>query len=394
MTLNPYTVVKFHFLQITTSSIINVMVISGIAVLLLWLILSKQWILNRVTFPVLFACLALLLIRIILPAEYQFTNTVGVKYILPDIKHFFDKRIVTLFGYSLCIYHVLYLVWLFGSLVLGVRALRGWSALKRCVKAGTDVKDREIQEAFALVLEQHKIKKPIRLIQSEEVENPMIFGIRTPCIFLPEIKLSVKEWAYILEHEVAHYCHGDLYVKYLLTLLTVLYWWNPFVHILSDQVSKVLELRTDQTVIASKSEEERLEYGNCLLQLSKQSIIRKKKAESLAISFIGYKSFSLSQRFFFVTERSDEKKGRLRANLVVLPMLICTLLSICFIYQPHYRSPEKIKGTIVLTPENAYMIKNAENGYDVYYEGEYFGSTQSGNLGVELPIYDSEEDVP
>ena len=385
---------KVNIMQLTTSSILNVTVISGMAVLLLWLILSKQWILNRVTFPVLFACLALLLARIILPVEYQFTTTIGVWHVLPKIRDFLMLPIVKIFDFQVQLYHVLYLIWLVGSVVLGVRALRGRSALKRCVKVGADVKDREIQEAFALVLEQHKIKKPIRLIQSEEVGNPMIFGIRTPCIFLPEIKLSVKEWAYILEHEVAHYCHGDLYVKYLLTLLTVLYWWNPFVHILSDQVSKVLELRTDQTVIASKSEEERLEYGNCLLQLSKQSIIRKKKAESLAISFIGYKSFSLSQRFFFVTERSDEKKGRLRANLVVLPMLICTLLSFCFIFEPHYRSPEKIKGTIVLTPENAYMIKNAENGYDVYYEGEYFGSTQSGNLGVELPIYDSEEDVP
>lgn len=381
-------------MQLTTSSILNVSVISGMAVLLLWLILSSQRILNRLAFGVLSGCLGILFVRILLPVEYGFTITIPVKHILPKIRRFFDIPVLSVFGYEICIEHLIYLIWMTGSLLFGILALKGLFALRRSVKAGMPTDDPDIQAALAVVLEKHKKKKEFRVIQAKDVETPMIFGIRKPCIFLPEVKLSVQEWQYILEHETAHYYHGDLYIKYLLTLFTVLYWWNPFVHILNSQVSKVLELRTDNTVIQSKSEAERLDYASCLLRMSKRRLEKQRAKDTFAISFIGFKKFSMSQRFYFVTAEPNEKKGRIRANLVVLPMLIFTLFSFCFIFEPYSIKPEDAEGTVELTPENAYFIKNKDGSYDIYYEDKYWVTSSSVDIGVELPVYNSKEDVP
>lgn len=381
-------------MSLTTSSILNVSVLSGMAVLVLWLILNNQRIINQLTFHVLFSCLVVLFIRIVLPVEYKFTVTIPVEHILPNIRKFCTTHIFSIWGYDIQVKHLFYLAWIVECLIFLFHVLRGFFSLKRSVKIGFPTNDPMIQKAFIDAIDNPKKAKKFRLVQSKEIETPMIFGIWKPCIFLPEAKLSPKEWQYIFRHELSHYYHGDLYIKYLLTLLTVVYWWNPFVHILSKQISKVLELRTDYAVIRPLNNDERLDYASCLLNMSKQRLEKQKSNTRLAISFIGFKQFSIAQRFHFVTAESDRKKKRLSTHIVVLPILFFTLLSFCFIFEASSIKPADAEETIELTPDNAYMIKNPNGSYDIYYEDHYLGNSESGNIGVTLPIYDSKEDVP
>ncbi|WP_092472491.1 M56 family metallopeptidase [Desulfotruncus arcticus] len=57
----------------------------------------------------------------------------------------------------------------------------------------------------------------------------------------PKIELSEEEWYYILSHEVAHYYHGDLWIKIVTEFLHIIYWWNPFVCLLKNRYRKHLK---------------------------------------------------------------------------------------------------------------------------------------------------------
>ena len=380
-------------MHLTMSSILNVTFLSGIAVVILYFLLKKQNIINHLTFRILFLCLAMILIRMILPVECRFATTIPDWYILPYIRDFLTFDITTAYGYDIQIIHILYMIWILGSIISAVKTIFEFITLKKLIRNGNAV-EADLQDCFKLVLQKYKRKKEFRLIQVKTIDTPMIFGIRKPYILLPDITLSKEQWTYILKHEIAHYYHGDLWTKYFLALFTIIYWWNPFAYILNKQVSKILELHTDKMVIQDLKEEQQLDYAACLLHMSKQQLTKAKKNNNFAISFIGSKNFSLSQRFHFITASEQQRKRKFSTSFVLLPILAITLFSFCFIFEPCSRDAEDIGESVLLTPENAYLVPNSESGYDIYYNGEYFGPVSTTDIGVTLPVYDNKNDIP
>ena len=382
-------------MQLTTSSILNVTVLSGIAVLILYFLLKSQRFINQLTFGVLFGCLAMLFIRMVLPVEYRFAITIPEKNILPIIRmDFLEIPIAAIGDYNIDMEHFLYIVWVVGIPIFSLKTIYEFITLRKLALNGQPIKDQNILDSLELALHKCKKKKKFQLICVKNIETPMIFGIRKPCIFLPDIVLSKEEWIYILKHEITHYYHGDLLIKYFLALFTIIYWWNPFAHILNRQVSKILELHTDNTIIQDLEEEERLDYAACLLHVSKQQL-SKNKRNDFAISFIDSKNFSISQRFHFITANKSQKKKKYSSSFALIPMIAITLFSFCFIFEAYFiRTGDMSEDILTFTPENAYLIKTVDGTYDIYYNHERCGNSKTGKIGVDLPIYNSKDDVP
>ena len=378
-----------HF---SVSSLLNVTILSGISVLFLWLMLRHQYFINHLSFAFAFFCLGLLFLRIFIPMEYIFTRSVYDQKILPVIRRTFLHKLFTWNGWEFNVSHLLLFLWIAGSLVVLSYQLYQYIKFYHFTKSLPAVQDSHTEGILNEILHTKKKKKQFQVVQTGQVHSPMIIKFRRYYILMPEISLSDKEFTYILKHEITHAYHGDLALKALVNFLCILYWWNPFVYLLYMEMDKLLEFRADYFITQKMDSLERVEYLECLLHIAKEQYPY--HSVPVALSFLGKKNFALTQRFSFVLQQRTKRAGFL-SGAILLPFLVMIMCSYCVIFEPTSpMPPEDAEGTFELTPETAYMVHISDNIYHVYLEGSFVGIAHSSDIGVELLIYESEDDIP
>ncbi|MDE6053078.1 MAG: hypothetical protein K2G55_04815, partial [Lachnospiraceae bacterium] len=79
-------------------------------------------------------------------------------------------------------------------------------------------------------------------------------------IVLPKtFEIDSRNLYFIISHEIAHYYNGDLMLKFVLSLLRAVYWWNPFIKLLQNQLIRLLEINIDKTVTRDWSDSQKLD---------------------------------------------------------------------------------------------------------------------------------------
>lgn len=247
-------------MSLSLSAFFTVTFFSSILIILIWSTLKANWLIKQVGINSLFFCIAIIMVRLLIPLEFSFANNIPINRILPGFSLFFETPIITFRDHIICFRHILYLFWIIGAMFSLCKSIYTYTCFKRLMNTFTSITNPKIQNILHNIIA--KYKKPIyfEVIQAESVSTPMIFGIRKPKIFIPQIDLSEDEWYYIIYHEIAHYYHGDLWIKLITELISIVYWWNPFVYLLKKQISKLLEIHIDFTITKSMSEIERIDY--------------------------------------------------------------------------------------------------------------------------------------
>lgn len=110
----------------------------------------------------------------------------------------------------------------------------------------------------------------VGLACSSQVDTPMLMGFFHPVVVLPQRGLLFNGPALssVLRHELTHHQRGDLFYKWLVTLVTSLHWFNPLVHWMGRQIALDCELACDEAVIRSMDPAQRMDYGDMLLMLA------------------------------------------------------------------------------------------------------------------------------
>ncbi len=105
---------------------------------------------------------------------------------------------------------------------------------------------------------------PLPVYTAEGLASPCLFGLFRPAVYLtPE---SAGSGA-VLRHELTHYRHGDHIWSTLRGVITALYWFDPLVWAMAVLSRQDQELFCDETVIASLTDAERLDYGRTLVSM-------------------------------------------------------------------------------------------------------------------------------
>lgn len=113
----------------------------------------------------------------------------------------------------------------------------------------------------------HKIPEIYRV---EKLEAPCLFGVLHPAVYIgTDIQTGTDKFRYVVTHEQVHYLHGDHVWALLRATLVTVYWFHPFVWIAAAVSARDCELACDYGTIRLLGEEERLSYGEMLLELSK-----------------------------------------------------------------------------------------------------------------------------
>lgn len=130
-----------------------------------------------------------------------------------------------------------------------------------------EVKNESINNIYYNLLSELNIKKTIPLRYTEELESPAGIGLFKSYILLPAtLQYDINDIYWILKHELIHFKHKDILIKFLVIFTKSLYWFNPLIYIMSKKIDTDCELCCDESVINNCSIKERKAYGMTLLK--------------------------------------------------------------------------------------------------------------------------------
>ena len=359
---------------------------SSLLILLVSFFLRSSHQIRLVGVGTIFFCIIIIMLRLFIPFEFLFSTNILSRHILPAITQFVRKPITAFYGYQINFLHILYFIWGTGVLVNLIKAVYSYWHFKKAILSFPVLENQPINDILHNILKKYDKPVALRIIQSDRISTPMIFGFHSPCIAVPGISLTEREWYYILSHEVAHYFHGHLWNKVICEFLHIIYWWNPFVYLLKKQMKKTLEIQVDLTVTKPMDEASRIEYLECLLKIARNCV---RQVDKLALTFSSEQKSTLSQRFYMVLNNYDFKvKSRIRSIfLFTLPTLLLVFFSCFFVFEPYYIDPMNTAGTFELTNKTSYLVSNPNGGYDVYLNDEYISTVHDIDSFSDLPIY-------
>lgn len=110
----------------------------------------------------------------------------------------------------------------------------------------------------------------LRLMTSEAVKAPLLFGLLQPRLVLPHGQLdglSREDWEHILLHELMHHRQRDNWTNLLPLAALCVHWFNPLVWLSQRAIRADRELAIDERVLGFLGEERGEDYARTLLRV-------------------------------------------------------------------------------------------------------------------------------
>jgi len=165
------------------------------------------------------------------------------------------------------------------------------------------------------------------IYQSEQIASPFVLGFISPRIYLP-FRMQERDRDHVLAHEQAHIRRLDHFWKPLGFLLLSVYWFNPLLWVGYILLCRDIELACDERVIRALDRRERADYSQTILNCSVRG--RMVTPCPLAFGEVGVKT----------RVRSVLRYKKPAVWLVVLSLVVCVVLSGCFLTDPETDVPD------------------------------------------------------
>lgn len=167
---------------------------------------------------------------------------------------------------------IAFYIWIIGIFTLLGYTLLNYSKFKRNTLKNNE--DNILSEDIKVILNESlvklSIKRNIEVIISKNINSPTFYGITIPKIVLP-LKVvensSSEELKYILMHELCHYKRKDIVMAWVITLVKIIYWFNPILIIALNIMRKDCETSCDEIVLNYLEKNENVKYGNTILNV-------------------------------------------------------------------------------------------------------------------------------
>ncbi|MBQ5959709.1 MAG: hypothetical protein IJL53_03475 [Firmicutes bacterium] len=160
-----------------------------------------------------------------------------------------------------------------------------------------------------------------RVLESDTVSSPFIWGMFRPYIYLPS-DLVEPDRAYVIAHEVVHIRRGDPVWKMLAYLIRTIHWFNPLVWVSFILFQRDMELACDERVIHGMDFADKKAYSKALLDCG----VHRGRPYGHMLAF---GEISVKERVGNVL-----RHRRPAAWAVPAAMMACLLLAICFLTSP------------------------------------------------------------
>lgn len=157
-------------------------------------------------------------------------------------------------------------LWVLGALFLLILKAAQYKNFIRYIKAGARViKEEEITGLFKSVCEEMGVRRNIPLYRCKLIKSPMLIGLFSPAIILPEAPMPSGSLSYVFKHELTHLKHWDIWYKWLVQLMVCVHWFNPLAYKISKQINSLCEFACDESISRGLDRTGKMEYGNTLI---------------------------------------------------------------------------------------------------------------------------------
>jgi bla regulator protein blaR1 len=104
------------------------------------------------------------------------------------------------------------MLWMFGVAVCGARLIGGWAVAQRIRRHARTLEDGSAHIAATVLQQRLSRSHRVLLLESQEVEAPMVVGGYRPALIIPvdvTAHLSAGALSALLSHKFAHIRRGD-----------------------------------------------------------------------------------------------------------------------------------------------------------------------------------------
>lgn len=224
------------------------------------------------------------------------------------------------------------LIWIVGIVLLFFINILCIYKIILTLKLSNICKNKDIINIFYNCKKIIGLKTNIKLLSSNLIKTPFVFGLFKTYIVIPDTiikNLSYKDIHYILLHELSHCKNKDISINYVLSILQILYWFNPLVWIIFKKIKDDREIVCDIAVLKKIHINSYIEYGNTIINFINQTL----KGEVLFLtSSIGGSKTQIKRRIEKISNFSIEtKKTKIKSILIFILVGVLTLFHSSFI---------------------------------------------------------------
>lgn len=178
------------------------------------------------------------------------------------------------------------------------------------ITVGKDIKQILLEHSQRL-----NVNKQLKVYKSPFIHSPCLYGFFKPCILLPqniEEKINTEELKYVISHELAHFKRKDIFIYLLISILQIIYWFNPIILYGLYRMKNDCEIACDALALSSFEKDEKQNYGLSIIHLLEKS--KTQGNHIITTEFVNSKKY-LKRRIIMIKEF---KKGSYRLSFITI----------------------------------------------------------------------------
>ena len=125
------------------------------------------------------------------------------------------------------------LIWVLGVAALIAHSIAAYFRVTAPVKTATLFRGPAVDEAMRKI----GLRRKVNVYASDRISSPFVTGFPIPRIYIPA-GCPEKDLPYLLTHELVHVKRLDYLIRPLSYLLVILHWFNPFMWLSFNLMSK------------------------------------------------------------------------------------------------------------------------------------------------------------
>lgn len=357
-----------YFLQLSFATFLTIFLFSSIIICIVYVIFKDNSYLHNMGIHIFPFCLAILGVRLFIPLELRYSKSFYFTGIYHTFTRFFQSDRFSVGSLGISIMDIFFIVIFIGIIVNLIKFIKGYRTFCNLIFVNSIPFEENDKNILDKVLLTYNGKRDFELIRSEIISTPVIFGLIRPCIVLSNQDYDSKQLEYILSHEVAHYYRKDLWTKFLVQLACIIYWWNPFIYLLKDDIAKFLEIRTDLAVTKRYGAKDKSAYAECILKVFKDISLSGKMITDNVIAFGNDDKAVIKQRVNMVLD--TYKPSIWKKILVIMPMIIMLCASYLVVLEPT-QVDISTREIYSIDRSTSYVVENKNGTFDLYVFDEY-----------------------
>jgi bla regulator protein BlaR1 len=237
------------------------------------------------------------------------------------------------------------MAWIFGSFIFSLRILIGLLYVEK-LKRKASLLENEWSHHIQLLGAQLNIKRLVQLAESSAVQVPVVIGYIKPLILIPVgmcTSLSTAQLETIFLHELTHIRRKDYMVNLIQVVVEAVYFFNPFVWMVSGIMKREREHCCDDAVVHLHGSA--TEYVHALATLEEVRLSR--TGLSLSLAENKNQLFNRIKRIMEKSVRNYSSRERIVPALLLVMGLICASWISNQTYETDMRSEMTNSQTVV-----------------------------------------------